>query len=245
MRAGLILFAGVLLVGCGASQPQDRQFSLQVQGGTLADGGDSLEVSRGDRVTLAVSSDASVELHLHGYDITASAAPERPASIAFTANATGSFPLTVHRLSAPEQGSSHASHAETVPAPEGMGVTIAVHADAADGFNVHIMPTGFTFSPERVNEAHVAGEGHAHIYLDGVKLGRVYGPYYHLTGVPAGEHEVRVTLNANSHEGYARDGEQLAATAVVVGADADHADDHEHGDHDEEEATLLRLEVRP
>ena len=247
MRAWLVTMAAVLVVACGANEPQDREFSLQIRDGQLADSRESLEVRRGDRVTLAITSDAGVKLHLHGYDISASAAPENTATIELTANASGSFPLTIHRRSSFNQDTGHGSHAATVPASDGMSVAIAVHADAVDGFNVHIMPKGFTFSPERVNEAHVPGEGHAHIYLDGVKLGRVYGPYYHLTGVEAGEHDVKVTLNANSHEGYARAGEPVAAVAVIAGeassAGAEHGDDH--SEHGEEEATLLRLEVRP
>ena len=264
MRAVLLMAATALLVSCGGYQPRDRHFSLRLTGSELADRAGALEVRRGDRVTLEVSGDAAVELHLHGYDISASAGPGTPASLQFTANATGSFPLTVHKPPAPvhegadqsgDHDAGHDSHAETVPAPDGMDIALTVLADAAEGFNVHILPSGFIFAPERVNGTHEVGEGHAHIFLDGIKLGRVYGRYYHLTGVAPGDHEVMVTLNANSHQGYARGGEVIAATAAITAADPGHAedahtDDHDDaaGDHthdDEGEATLLRLEVRP
>lgn len=43
------------------------------------------------------------------------------------------------------------------------------------------------------------GEGHAHIYIDDVKIGRVYGEWYHLAtanlNLSPGSHVVRVDLN--------------------------------------------------
>ena len=38
------------------------------------------------------------------------------------------------------------------------------------------------FAPENVNQADVDGQGHAHIYVDGEKVSRVYGERFHLTG---------------------------------------------------------------
>ena len=61
-----------------------------------------------------------------------------------------------------------------------------------------------------------AGEGHAHIYVDGVKIGRVYGTWFFLGGLSPGEYEVRVTLTANTHPPYERDGEPLEAPVVVT-----------------------------
>ncbi|MAQ84632.1 MAG: hypothetical protein CMH12_15510 [Maritimibacter sp.] len=79
-------------------------------------------------------------------------------------------------------------------------------------WNLHIVTEHFRFAPEDVNAVHVPGEGHAHIYVDGVKLNRVYGPWYHLTGLPEDAREIRVTLNANSHETLSVDGAPVAAT---------------------------------
>ena len=116
-------------------------------------------------------------------------------------------------------GAAH-MHAEegTVEPPDGMSVEVYAEADAhgGDAFNVRIDAAGFAFAPRSVNGDHVSGEGHAHIYVDGEKIGRVYGPWFFLGGLTAGEHEVRVTLSSNTHEPYARNGEPIAASTTVT-----------------------------
>ena len=106
---------------------------------------------------------------------------------------------------------SSGHHYSTIEAGESMSVAINVTPDPLAGANVEILTEGFAFSPENVNGAHVEGEGHAHIYVDGVKVGRVYTPWFYLKDLTPGEHDIRVTLNANSHEEYAINGETLEA----------------------------------
>ena len=101
----------------------------------------------------------------------------------------------------------------TGPIPE---LAITLHADGASSRNLKIDVTNFSFSPENVNEAHQPGEGHAHIYVDGVKLARAYSPWFQITGLSAGQHEVRVTLNANDHSQLAVEGEPLEAITTVT-----------------------------
>ena len=96
-----------------------------------------------------------------------------------------------------------------------MSVEVTAEADPIDGINVRISPQGFVFAPESVNQPHVDGEGHAHIYVDGEKISRVYGERFHLTGVEAGDREIRVTLNANSHGEYAVGGQVVQAVTRI------------------------------
>ena len=120
---------------------------------------------------------------------------------------------------APDGGAHmHAGEGTAVEAPDGMSVQVHAQADAHGGgaLNVRIYATGFAFAPQSVNGDHVSGEGHAHIYVDGEKIGRVYGPWFFLGGLTAGEHEVRVTLSSNTHEPYARNGEPIAASTTVT-----------------------------
>ena len=125
----------------------------------------------------------------------------------------------VQTVTVPESSGGHA-HAgdEAVAAPADMAVSIHVEPDAhsAGDFSVRIDAEGFEFAPGSVNGDHLAGEGHAHIYVNGVKIGRVYGPWFFLGGLSPGEHEVRVTLTANAHQPYERDGEPLAASVMVT-----------------------------
>jgi hypothetical protein len=58
----------------------------------------------------------------------------------------------------------------------------------------------FRFVPEHASRAHVLGEGHAHLYINGNKVTRLYGEWYHIPALSPGTHKIVVTLNANSHE---------------------------------------------
>jgi hypothetical protein len=51
------------------------------------------EAPKGTRVVVVVRSDVADEIHLHGYDLKADAAPGRPARIAFKADLVGRFEL--------------------------------------------------------------------------------------------------------------------------------------------------------
>ena len=116
-------------------------------------------------------------------------------------------------------GEDHAHHHGLLevggpgPAP---AVALTATPDPMGGWNVHVRTQHFRFAPERVNQAHRPGEGHAHLYVDGQKVARLYAPWYHLGALPAGKHRLSVTLNANSHEELAVGGRKLEA-AVDLG----------------------------
>jgi hypothetical protein len=135
--------------------------------------------------------------------------------------------------------SSH-SHSSTyeVSEAEAPKVELVVSEDAKSGYNVKIIATDFTFTPENVNEENVLGEGHAHLYVDGEKVGRLYGPYYHYDGSFEGSKTFKVTLNANDHSEYTVEGEVISSEVVVThdSSDPDHdemhsdSEDHSHSD---------------
>jgi hypothetical protein len=103
------------------------------------------------------------------------------------------------------------------PAPT---LALEVSRDAVAGWNVRLLTSHFTFSPERASGAHVPGEGHAHLYLNGDKLARLYGPWFHLDALPPGDHELTATLNTNDHAAYAINETPIrAAIRVTVAAD--------------------------
>lgn len=78
-------------------------------------------------------------------------------------------------------------------------LALRLHPDTGGTQNLEIVTENFAFAPEDVNKAHVPGEGHAHVYIDGVKVARAYSPWLYLADLPPGA-EIRVTLNANTHE---------------------------------------------
>jgi hypothetical protein len=115
-----------------------------------------------------------------------------------------------------------------VPADQAPKVELVVVEDAKSGYNIKIITTDFMFTPENVNGDNVVGEGHAHLYVDGEKIGRVYGNYYHYNGSFEGTKTFMVTLNANDHSEYTVDGEPIVAKVAVThdGSDPAHDDVH-------------------
>lgn len=117
-----------------------------------------------------------------------------------------------------------------------IGLQVSAAADASGGVAVTIETENWRWAPENVDRQHRDGEGHAHIYVDGVKVGRVFGPSYYIMGLEPGRHDIRVTLNANSHNNLLVDGELVESTVMVRVEDdgmaamtaAESGDDH-HG----------------
>jgi hypothetical protein len=100
-------------------------------------------------------------------------------------------------------------------APKKTRVRIVVKPDAMKGYNLFVTTKAFEWAPEHVNAKHQRGEGHAHLYVDGEKLTRLYGPAFYLGELPSGTHVVRVTLNGNDHGDYMRAGKVLESEVEV------------------------------
>lgn len=99
------------------------------------------------------------------------------------------------------------------PAPR---LALTLHPDGPQSRNLHLQVTGFAFAPEAVNGVHVPGQGHAHIYVNDIKLARGYAPWIHLDALPKGSHVIRVTLNANDHSQLARNGIPIEASIELT-----------------------------
>lgn len=71
-------------------------FDLALVKGRVS-GPDTLRVKKGDRVELRWSSDRTIVLHLHGYDLEREVTPQAPAVMSFAARLAGRFPVSEHR----------------------------------------------------------------------------------------------------------------------------------------------------
>ena len=98
--------------------------------------------------------------------------------------------------------------------PDAPAVEIQLHKDPMAGWNLHVMPRNFRFAPENASAADVDGEGHAHVYVNGEKLARLYANWTHIPALPHGA-EVKVTLNTNSHSTLQVDGQPVEAKITV------------------------------
>lgn len=86
-----------------------------------------------------------------------------------------------------------------------------------NGWQLNTETSNFEFSRELADGEHVGGTGHGHIYLNGLKLGRLYANTASIGVLPKGKHIVRVTLNTNDHKAYMVDGKMVtAATEIIV-----------------------------
>ena len=103
--------------------------------------------------------------------------------------------------SAQDAGHSHATSAPIVLPQGDAAPTLAamVHKDPASGWNLNVQTSNFRFSPENASTGHIAGEGHAHVYVNGQKIARLYADWYHIDRLPKGEVLIEVALNSNDH----------------------------------------------
>lgn len=113
----------------------------------------------------------------------------------------------------PADGHQHNEPVEaTAPAAT---IDLTVTPDPKSGWNVRVAVENLVFAPRSAGLDHVDGEGHLHLYVDGQKVARLYGEWWHLDGLTAGEHEITVEATANDHRQYVVDGEPIAASATI------------------------------
>ena len=127
------------------------------------------------------------------------------------------------RLAAPKE-MGHAGHfglhgmggicrvEEGEPVPQ---ITLDVQPDGSE-WVVRVTTQDFAFTPDLVDGLHVPGTGHGHVYLDGLKLQRLYGPEARIGALPPGQCTVQITLNTNDHRAYVVGDTAITAEAQIV-----------------------------
>jgi hypothetical protein len=108
---GSVLLCTTLLVALLAAsnayaQTTEVTFDIKIEKGRVPQNMRLIRAKQGDAVRLRWSSDRAIVLHLHGYDIELAVKPGSTADMAFTARATGRFPIEEHKSDA-RGGHSH------------------------------------------------------------------------------------------------------------------------------------------
>ena len=97
--------------------------------------------------------------------------------------------------------------------------TLKLQKDPTGGFNVHVVTTNFMWRPEMASMQHVPGEGHAHVYLDGRKIMRIYNEWFHLNtyqfSTKPGEQLLSIEFVGNDHAPYTIQGLPVGAEQIV------------------------------
>ena len=94
-----------------------------------------------------------------------------------------------------------------------------IKKDPTGGFNVHVVTENFAWRPEMASLHHVPGEGHAHIFLDGRKIMRIYNPWFHLNtyqfATRPGEQLLSIEFVGNDHAAYTIQGLPVGTEQVI------------------------------
>ena len=112
--------------------------------------------------------------------------------------------------------SHHHKPVEVSEWPATPSLTLTAHKDLMSGWNLHIVPKHFNFAPKNVNTPTRTGEGHAHLYINGEKITRIYSNWFYLNNLPSGTHKVTVSLNANDHGHLVMNGIAVTSTIELV-----------------------------
>ena len=113
--ASLMLSLGVTTLRAEIGETEVQQFDLEIRGRHVLGGTKVIRVTQGQRVELSWTTDESVQLHLHGYDIEFEIEPGTPSSRQFEAHATGRFPITSHGFGEQQHGHDTLLYFEVYP----------------------------------------------------------------------------------------------------------------------------------
>jgi hypothetical protein len=97
--------------------------------------------------------------------------------------------------------------------------TLVIQKDPTGGFNVQVVTANFVWRPEMASMQHIPGEGHAHVYLDGRKIMRIYNEWFHLNtfqfSTKPGEQLLSIEFVGNDHAPYTIQGLPVGAQQLV------------------------------
>lgn len=120
----------------------------------------------------------------------------------------------------------HAGHAmmamgdmpkEPLQGAGNMPPALEMSASVVDGgIVVDLDVSNFTFDPDNPDPVHVPGHGHGHLYLNGLKLQRVYSTHTEIGALPPGSYTLTVSLNTNTHQAYEDENGPVAANATIT-----------------------------
>ena len=242
-----ITIALVSIVACGQGAAKEHTFELNIERRQLTDSEPLLVVSQKDVVTIKLEVDEPLLFHLHGYDIEREVAPGPAVILNFTAEATGSFPFTIHGKE--EDGHGEDTHTnETMHGHEGGG-----HGEL---FTSDWLEPGDTFTFQVPNEMEldqIPFHSHLHASVAGIinlsKTAAASIVEVEIRGEMAHPHDVIVSPGSS----ITWTNNDSVAHMIVNGPHPDTVHEateiaHSEGaetPHSEEEIELGRLEVRP
>lgn len=134
-----------------------------------------------------------------------------------SAAAFGVVAASPQRLLPP--GTDHSQH-PGLEMPAGYplpAMTVRIRADWMDGYNLFLDTANFRFTPQNAGLEPIPNQGHAHLYVNGEKLARLYAPWHHLRSavLREGVNRIELEFSANGHAAWTAGGEPLGADMLI------------------------------
>jgi len=120
-----------------------------------------------------------------------------------------------HHPSDGHSGIHSHGHLEIPPGQAIPQINLIVHPDQRVGWNLEIQVENFQFTHHHLYHENTFNEGHAHLFINGEKITRIYGSWYYIRELPPGNHEITVTLSSNNHEDFVFEGEMIQDTEMI------------------------------
>ncbi|MDX8353174.1 hypothetical protein [Cognatiyoonia sp. IB215182] len=103
---------------------------------------------------------------------------------------------------------------ETLPQPD---LSFSIAQDYRGNWILQIDATAFQFTEICTSVAEAVPVGHAHVIVNGQKVGSAYSPIFDLGLLPAGRHHIAVTLRGQDHRALiGKDGLIVAEQMLTV-----------------------------
>jgi hypothetical protein len=125
--------------------------------------------------------------------------------------------VTGNRLGLTHESQGNHPH-EPMEVPAGQPiptVDLVVHPDNVRGWNLEVKVSNFRFAPEQASRDARPGEGHAHLYVNGEKITRIYGNWYYLSTLKPGQNQLRVSLSTNNHQDLVHQGQAIEDVEMI------------------------------
>ena len=123
--------------------------------------------------------------------------------------------LAVNSLKGNPMGHEHSKNVEW-EGDDQPSLYLSVQPYDSYGWVVIYNANNFTFNAENASSQHIQGEGHGHLYVNDVKIARLYGEPYYLRDLNMGANTIRITLNANNHLSYVFNGAAIEKNVEIV-----------------------------
>lgn len=114
---------------------------------------------------------------------------------------------------------SSANHSDIIEITEKLpipSIDMEILDDIKSGWNIKLDIKNMEIVPEKASSDHIDQEGHIHLYIDDIKITRIYSNWHHIPALETGIHDIEVVLSANNHSEYTNDGNLISDIGYII-----------------------------